>query len=140
MVFDIPRLYIKTPPGQLPRDGKTVFYSLKGNQRKAGMKKPGIFNKYRAFTWQREKDSNPHIRSQSPLCYLYTIPLNARAIIHGFADLSRANSLFFCILFTKNSGRIFPGKPALSVRQIVADQQINTGAVAFQAQLLVIAL
>ena len=28
----------------------------------------------RAF-WQREKDSNPHIRSQSPLCYLYTIPL-----------------------------------------------------------------
>ena len=27
--------------------------------------------------WQREKDSNPHIRSQSPLCYLYTIPLNA---------------------------------------------------------------
>ncbi len=29
------------------------------------------------FNWQREKDSNPHIRSQSPLCYLYTIPLNA---------------------------------------------------------------
>ena len=27
------------------------------------------------FNWQREKDSNPHIRSQSPLCYLYTIPL-----------------------------------------------------------------
>ena len=27
------------------------------------------------FIWQREKDSNPHIRSQSPLCYLYTIPL-----------------------------------------------------------------
>ena len=25
--------------------------------------------------WQREKDSNPHIRSQSPLCCLYTIPL-----------------------------------------------------------------
>ena len=23
-----------------------------------------------APTWQREKDSNPHIRSQSPLCYL----------------------------------------------------------------------
>ena len=30
-----------------------------------------------ADIWQREKDSNPHIRSQSPLCYLYTIPLNA---------------------------------------------------------------
>ena len=28
------------------------------------------------FCWQREKDSNPHIRSQSPLCYLYTIPLS----------------------------------------------------------------
>ena len=27
------------------------------------------------LAWQREKDSNPHIRSQSPLCYLYTIPL-----------------------------------------------------------------
>ena len=27
------------------------------------------------FLWQREKDSNPHIRSQSPLCYHYTIPL-----------------------------------------------------------------
>ena len=26
-------------------------------------------------TWQREKDLNPHIRSQSPLCYHYTIPL-----------------------------------------------------------------
>ncbi len=38
-------------------------------------------NDSRCFTWQREKDSNPHIRSQSPLCYLYTIPLNARAII-----------------------------------------------------------
>ena len=40
------------------------------------------------LTWQREKDSNPHIRSQSPLCYLYTIPLNARDIIHFFEDLS----------------------------------------------------
>ncbi len=29
------------------------------------------------MVWQREKDSNPHIRSQSPLCYLYTIPLSA---------------------------------------------------------------
>ena len=25
--------------------------------------------------WQREKDSNPHIQSQSLLCYPYTIPL-----------------------------------------------------------------
>ena len=57
----------------------------------------GIIKKYPSYciiawvlTWQREKDSNPHIRSQSPLCYLYTIPLNARAIIHVFGDLSRS--------------------------------------------------
>ena len=42
--------------------------------------------------WQREKDSNPHIRSQSPLCYLYTIPLNASAIILHFFRLS---SIFY---------------------------------------------
>ena len=41
------------------------------------------------FSWQREKDSNPHIRSQSPLCYLYTIPLGADSIIHVFRRLSR---------------------------------------------------
>ncbi len=29
----------------------------------------------RGFIWQREKDSNPHIQSQSLLCYPYTIPL-----------------------------------------------------------------
>ena len=33
-----------------------------------------------AMTWQREKDSNPHIRSQSPLCYPYTIPLFCTAL------------------------------------------------------------
>ena len=38
-------------------------------------------NDLKWFSWQREKDSNPHIRSQSPLCYLYTIPLNAKSII-----------------------------------------------------------
>ena len=36
-------------------------------------KKPSVVSP-KAF-WQREKDSNPHIRSQSPLCYHYTIPL-----------------------------------------------------------------
>ena len=34
-----------------------------------------ILVKIAILCWQREKDSNPHIRSQSPLCYLYTIPL-----------------------------------------------------------------
>ena len=38
--------------------------------------------------WQREKDSNPHIRSQSPLCYLYTIPL-----FHGAAGRIRTADL-----------------------------------------------
>ena len=28
-----------------------------------------------SFIWQRMKDSNPHIQSQSLLCYLYTNPL-----------------------------------------------------------------
>ncbi len=37
--------------------------------------------KVNVLQWQREKDSNPHIRSQSPLCYLYTIPLSAKIII-----------------------------------------------------------
>ena len=31
--------------------------------------------------WQRMKDLNPHKRSQSPVCYHYTNPLNAYAII-----------------------------------------------------------
>ena len=29
------------------------------------------------FLWQRNRDSNPNIQSQSLLCYLYTIPLFA---------------------------------------------------------------
>ena len=49
---------------------------------------------YRLFVWQREKDSNPHIRSQSPLCYLYTIPLNANIIIPRIFRLSRVFSPF----------------------------------------------
>ena len=43
------------------------------------------------FSWQREKDSNPHIRSQSPLCYPYTIPLCSQRtdiIIAAFSNLS----------------------------------------------------
>ena len=41
--------------------------------------------------WQREKDSNPHIQSQSLLCYPYTIPLSLRygTIIAGLSHLSR---------------------------------------------------
>lgn len=48
--------------------------------------------------WQREKDSNPHIRSQSPLCYLYTIPLYRKR--KGYytqfpANVKRNRQVFF---------------------------------------------
>ena len=52
-------------------------------------------NDLKWFTWQREKDSNPHIRSQSPLCYLYTIPLNAKSIIQTFSNLSSIRRKLF---------------------------------------------
>ena len=35
------------------------------------------------FLWQRNRDSNPNIQSQSLLCYLYTIPLNIVQVIHA---------------------------------------------------------
>ena len=47
-----------------------------------------------AVLWQRRKDSNPHKRSQSPVCYLYTTPLNAIAIIYIFSVLSTFFSPF----------------------------------------------
>ena len=37
---------------------------------------------FKAFLWQRVKDSNPHKRSQSPVCYLYTNPLYALIEAH----------------------------------------------------------
>ena len=61
-------------------------------------------------SWQREKDSNPHIRSQSPLCYLYTIPLNAREIITSFA---RFVNSFFAKSKNLFIGAILPKKRAL---------------------------
>ena len=51
-----------------------------------------------APVWQREKDSNPHIQSQSLLCYPYTIPLfglalspSAGVIIANLRKKSRGN-------------------------------------------------
>ena len=38
-------------------------------------RKPRNLNDSGVFSWQRVKDSNPHIQSQSLLCYLYTNPL-----------------------------------------------------------------
>lgn len=36
--------------------------------------------RFQDFLWQRVKDSNPHIQSQSLLCYLYTNPLYLSAV------------------------------------------------------------
>lgn len=48
---------------------------LKGQIKGQTEKKKSETLRFQTSQWQREKDSNPHIRSQSPLCYLYTIPL-----------------------------------------------------------------
>ena len=39
---------------------------------------------FKAFFWQRVKDSNPHIQSQSLLCYHYTNPLYLSAVANRY--------------------------------------------------------
>ena len=39
---------------------------------------------FKAFFWQRVKDSNPHIQSQSLLCYHYTNPLHLSAVANRY--------------------------------------------------------
>ena len=39
---------------------------------------------FQDFLWQRVKDSNPHIQSQSLLCYLYTNPLYLSAAANRY--------------------------------------------------------
>ena len=58
---------------------------------------------FQTSCWQREKDSNPHIRSQSPLCYLYTIPLcsDEQRLLYRF-------SCFCQQLFRRTADFIFP--------------------------------
>ena len=66
------------------------------------------------------------------MCYHYTIPLNARAIIHAFYHLSRKNFPGF---------PLFPaGKICRGGRAVIVHQQIHAGAVALHPQLLIIAL
>ena len=52
---------------------------------------------FKAFFWQRVKDSNPHIQSQSLLCYLYTNPLylSASANRYYYTDISDIVNRFF---------------------------------------------
>ena len=72
--------------------------------------------------WQRVKDSNPHIQSQSLLCYLYTNPLysfvrvaRTGIIIPENKNLSRffLKKIIF-VDFSRFQG-IFSGKPPLRV-------------------------
>ena len=49
------------------------------------------------FIWQRVKDSNPHIQSQSLLCYLYTNPLDlSAAVISRSEQILLYRILLFC--------------------------------------------
>ena len=51
----------------------------------------------RFFIWQRLKDSNPHIQSQSLLCYLYTNPLDlSAAVISRSEQILLYRILLFC--------------------------------------------
>ena len=62
----------------------------------ANKKKPLKSQQFQGLLWQREKDSNPHIQSQSLLCYPYTIPLSLKhkPIIAGLLYLSRIIFLY----------------------------------------------
>ena len=51
----------------------------------------------RFFIWQRVKDSNPHIQSQSLLCYPYTNPLYlSAAVISRSEQILLYRILLFC--------------------------------------------
>ena len=52
--------------------------------------------------WQRMRDSNPRKRSQSPVCYRYTNPLNGTiSIIHTFRKMSIPFFKIFKIIFPR---------------------------------------
>ncbi len=61
--------------------------------------KPETEQWWEFLSWQRVKDSNPHIQSQSLLCYLYTNPLycllnrfyytEKRNFVKGFSNFFR---------------------------------------------------
>lgn len=107
--------YILPAAGRI-RDFHPLERALTGRTRK----KPVV--QWTTGFWQRVKDSNPHIQSQSLLCYLYTNPL------YSFARVTRTGII---ILENKNLSRvflkkiifadfshfqgIFPGKPPLRV-------------------------
>ena len=82
--------------------GFTVFWAISAPKAR---KLPDLSGgQIRQSIWQREKDSNPHKRSQSPVCYHYTNPLSARNIILVFCLLSililRKKAMVLPIAFT----------------------------------------
>ena len=72
------------------------------------------------FFWQRMRDSNPRKRSQSPVCYRYTNPLNVK---HGYyyiqtsrkvKNFFRKFSTFLLVdLFCPVMAKLFPQLPPL---------------------------
>ena len=54
--------------------------------------------------WQRVKDSNPHIQSQSLLCYLYTNPLYLSAVANRYYYTEKQ---IFVNSFLKNFSKNF---------------------------------
>ena len=58
--------------------------------------------RFQGFLWQRVKDSNPHIQSQSLLCYPYTNPLFLSA-----AQLSTAANRYYYTEKRKIVNRFF---------------------------------
>ena len=55
--------------------------------------------KWLGVFWQRMRDSNPRKRSQSPVCYRYTNPLNATTLLYAILFKSQALFAMFVILF-----------------------------------------
>ncbi len=55
--------------------------------------------------WQREKDSNPHIQSQSLLCYPYTIPL------YSVSSDDLYYYIHFCVLVNSFAQKYFVSAP-----------------------------
>ena len=74
------------PTGHLHSDW---FESLPMRKNAQPRKRSGVF-------WQRMRDSNPRKRSQSPVCYRYTNPLNAEHLY--YIQLSEKVKGFFGIL------------------------------------------
>ena len=64
----------EVPPIRFMGDDCPPQPSIRGGGA-AGAKKKKARQPELSRFWQREKDSNPHIQSQSLLCYPYTIPL-----------------------------------------------------------------